>query len=144
MRELGLVGSDSKATASGGVSGGASGGADSKPSGGSFKPAPPNIKDVDALFAVLDKDGGGDLDLSEITHGLKELQLKAKNVAVQVAAARERADFWKEMGAATRNASGVVAAWEAAVKDLQEVSAIGFQPETPCLSPHAGSNPGCS
>ena len=123
MRELGLVAASSSADAKGAPAGGggASGaGSSGGGGGGGAAGGAPNIKDVDALFAVLDKDGGGDLDLLEITHGLKDLQAKAKQMELQVAAAREKADFWKEMGEATRNASSVVAAWEAAVRELRD------------------------
>ena len=55
MRALGLVGSNAKA-----------GGG-----GGSFKAR--TTKDADDLFARLDTDGNGELDMKEITSGLKDM-----------------------------------------------------------------------
>jgi Ca2+-binding EF-hand superfamily protein len=75
-------------------------------------------KEVDALFAELDSDGGGDLDLQEITKALKDLRLKAKEVAAAGVVAKEQAAFWKQRAEQTRAAAATVTLYEEGIKEL--------------------------
>lgn len=79
-----------------------------------------DTKAADELFAILDKDHGGDLDFEEITVGLKELQANAKDTAVAVAGAKDEASFWRERAAALREAAVVVEAWDAIRVELEQ------------------------
>ena len=73
--------------------------------------------DCDSLFSVLDKDGGGDLDLHEITIGLKSLQVQAKKVAAEGASAATKANELLEKAAEARQSAAAVEAWEAALNN---------------------------
>lgn len=76
--------------------------------------------DVDALYDSLDKDGSNDLDLDEITHGLKELRTTAKHVHSDEARRHEQAAYYKTRAETLRAQAEVVKAVEALHAELEE------------------------
>ena len=79
--------------------------------------------EVDALYVQLDADGGGDVDLQEITQGIKDMRATAKKVAAEDAERAELASNWRGRAEKTRHALALVQAHEEAFVELKAVRA---------------------
>ena len=77
-------------------------------------------KSVDALFSELDEDGGGELDLTEITAALKKLKAKANRVQKREAEAKADAEYWRGRAEDARAAAKLVGEQEDLAKQLHE------------------------
>ena len=95
---------------------------------------PPDGKEVDTLFASLDEDGGGELDMKELKASLKKMMAAHANrkaltaaAMAKVAAKREQATALKEgsIAAAVRASEEAVARLEALRKKSSIDSQLG-------------------
>lgn len=77
-----------------------------------------NAAAVDGLFSELDADGGGELDLDEITNALKRLKARNVDVYKKEAAAKEEAERWRKRAEGMRAAAEQIGAKEAIANEL--------------------------
>lgn len=81
-----------------------------------------DAKSVDTLFTGLDEDGGGALDLGELTAGLKNLKARVHANAKRDAASKEEAELWRARAQQMRESAegiGKVETMAAALEQLR-------------------------
>ena len=90
------------------------------------KSAPPlDVKEIDALFADLDEDRSGALDVNEIRHALRRLQEKGARWAQQTRLIRNQSDAWRRLADEATAVAEVTARAEAAVKEYRTTQSEG-------------------
>lgn len=78
-------------------------------------------KDVDRLFDLLDDNGDGELDVSEIITGCKRLKSKALKIGKGEEQARAEAAYWRGRAQAARDAAEQVGSKESMAAELLEL-----------------------
>ena len=108
----------------------------------------PNVKLIDELFNEVDDDGGGSLDVAELTAAMRKLQETARanegelaSVAERIAFLQSRAEAWGEVADKTAEAEESEAKLEAVRSNKSisaRVGAVLVSPRAPglVLRPH--------
>jgi Ca2+-binding EF-hand superfamily protein len=80
-----------------------------------------DVKSVEKLFDELDADGGGELDINEITIALKKLRAKVMRVEKDEAVAQAEAAQWRTRAERMRESAEAVGAKESIARELYEL-----------------------
>ena len=81
----------------------------------------PQVKDIDALFSSVDTDGGGSLDIPELTQAMQALRDEAKLAEERYSTIRARMVFLQSRIDATLEAADATAEAEQADRQLEEL-----------------------